>query len=55
MNENLETIDGLCEKIIEQRIRIEVLEAALREIAGDQTSWRAQRIARAALDKDAGK
>jgi len=32
MNDNLEAIDGLCAKIIEQRDRIEALEAALREI-----------------------
>jgi hypothetical protein len=29
MNEDLEAIDGLCEKIIKQRDRIEALEAAL--------------------------
>jgi hypothetical protein len=33
MNDDLEAIDGLCAKIIEQRDRIEALEAALREIA----------------------
>ena len=32
MNYDLEAIDGLCAKIIEQRARIEALEAALREI-----------------------
>ena len=30
MNYDLEAIDGLCAKIIEQRARIEALEAALR-------------------------
>jgi hypothetical protein len=31
MNDDLEAIDGLCAKIINQRDRIEALEAALRE------------------------
>ena len=30
MNDDLEAIDGLCAKIIEQRARIEALEKALR-------------------------
>jgi hypothetical protein len=32
VNEDLKSIDGLCEKIIEQRARIEALEAALRSL-----------------------
>ena len=35
MNDDLEAIDGLCAKIIEQRDRIEALEAALRDIMMD--------------------
>ena len=56
MNDNLETIDGLCVKIIEQRDRIWALEAALREITAMDPKairaddlGRAARIARAAL------
>ena len=38
MNDDLEAMDGLCAKIIEQRDRIEALKAALREI----TKWSRQ-------------
>jgi hypothetical protein len=53
MNDDLEAIDGLCAKIIEQRDRIEVLEAALRQIAALEDLLSslsvAKSIARAAL------
>jgi hypothetical protein len=60
MNEDQNAaIDGLCEKIIEQRDRIEALEVALREIEDcldyvkdKGVVWK---IARAALNKDDGK
>ena len=45
----------LFEENEKQRNRIEALEAALREVAMDQSSWRAQRIARTALDKETNK
>ena len=50
MNDDLEAIDGLCAKIIEQRDRIEALEAALREIKDQYlTPDQSSAIARAAL------
>ena len=52
MNDDLEAMDGLCAKIIEQRDRVEALEALLREGAfmmtmPERTHWRER--ARAAL------
>jgi hypothetical protein len=44
MNEDLEAIDGLCAKIIEQRDRIEALEAALREAFTQPAAWRVDGI-----------
>jgi hypothetical protein len=69
MNEDQNAaIDGLCEKIIEQRDRIEALEAALREIARGEGRYSHDQyehacntiedlkaIVRAAIDKDTGK
>ena len=54
-DDNNAAIDGLCAKIIEQRARIEALEAALRKIDthldnfGYLPNMKARRIARAAL------
>ena len=49
MNDDLEAIDGLCAKIIEQRDRIEALENALREIIEAGDFWEMDSIARKAL------
>ena len=38
MNDDLEAMDGLCAKIIEQRDRIQALEAALR-LAIEELGW----------------
>ena len=39
MNDDLEAIDGLCAKIIEQRDRIEALEASLAEWKALAIQW----------------
>jgi hypothetical protein len=71
MSDENEAIDGLCEKIVEQRARIEALEYALRDVIrdideyernnnlapspGKTECWQSVGNARAVLDKDAGK